>query len=194
MLCHPSEGGYDVMLLPFWNHILANLANLSMCLLKSRDTSAVCTWGLKGDFIFRLIFVVLFSHGAVCCFVAVISPTTVPTLILLCFGMTREHLPHHFSEWPRAHLPHPQHWPSAITPPGDVSLSLPFNPSHIIWLHWLKSSLTMLSLLRRSKSKRVTENVKERKKEREKLRGLLLFTVHYYVFTVHAFFTEKSTF
>jgi hypothetical protein len=30
----------------------------------------------------------------------------------------------------------------------------------------------MLSLLRRSKSKRVTENVKERKKEREKLWGI----------------------
>jgi len=32
-------------MLPFRNHILANLANLSMCLLKSPDTSAVCTWG-----------------------------------------------------------------------------------------------------------------------------------------------------
>jgi hypothetical protein len=74
MICHPSE------------IILANLANLFMCLLKSRGTSAVCTWGLRGIFFQTCIFFVLFSHGAVCCFVAVISPTTEPTLIH--FGKT----------------------------------------------------------------------------------------------------------
>ena len=39
VICHRSE------------IILANLADLSMCLLKSPGTSAVCTWGVRGTFL-----------------------------------------------------------------------------------------------------------------------------------------------
>ena len=40
-----------------------------MCDLKSRGMSVVCTWELRGIFFLTLILLVLFSHGAVRCFV-----------------------------------------------------------------------------------------------------------------------------
>ena len=90
----------------FWNHILANQANLSTCVLKSCGMSAVYTWGLRGIF-FLLVLFVLFSHGAVCCYVAVIFPTYV-LYKLSCSNF--------LGNDPRAYF-----WPSAITPPGGVS-------------------------------------------------------------------------
>ena len=40
-----------------------------MCALKSRGMSVVCTWELRGIFFLTLVLLVLFSHGAVRCFV-----------------------------------------------------------------------------------------------------------------------------
>ncbi len=100
---------------PFWNHILANLANLSMCLLKFPGTSAVCTWGLRGNFFSDLYFLVL--SLPVSCFLAVIFPTVrTNSNTLIYFGMTTCALATS-AEWLRAHLPH-QHRPSVIAPPS----------------------------------------------------------------------------
>jgi hypothetical protein len=40
-----------------------------MCALKSRGMSVVCTWELRGICFLTLVLFVLFSHGAVRCFV-----------------------------------------------------------------------------------------------------------------------------
>jgi hypothetical protein len=87
---------------PFWNHILANQADLSMCVLKSHGMSAVCTWGLRGIFFLttctfcallpRCCVLLCGSHLSYVC--------TEQTLILLIFwGMTcvrtSDHLPSH---------------------------------------------------------------------------------------------------
>jgi hypothetical protein len=87
--------------------------------LKSRDMSAVRMYlGTQVFFFQTCILFVLFSHGAVCCFVTVISPTTVPTLILQFF-FRNDHMRTHIST---DHLPsHHQ----------EASLSLPFNPSEV---------------------------------------------------------------
>jgi hypothetical protein len=53
----------------FEKYILAN---------KSRGMSAVCTWRVRGIFFLTLVLFVLFSHGAVRCFVAGLFPTYVP--------------------------------------------------------------------------------------------------------------------
>jgi hypothetical protein len=66
-LCHPFEIIY-----------LLKKADLSMWALKSRGMSVVCTWGLRGIFFLTLVLFVLFSHGAVHCFVAALFPTYVP--------------------------------------------------------------------------------------------------------------------
>ena len=42
--------------------------------LKSRGMSVVCTWGLRGIFFLTLLLFLLFSHGAVRCFVAALCP------------------------------------------------------------------------------------------------------------------------
>ncbi len=46
-----------------------------MCALKSRGMSVVCTWELRGIFFLTLELFVLFSLGAVRCFVAALFPT-----------------------------------------------------------------------------------------------------------------------
>ncbi len=66
-LCHCFEFIY-----------LLKKADLSMCALKSRGMSVVCTWGLRGIFFLTLVLFVLSSHGAVRCFVAGLFPTYVP--------------------------------------------------------------------------------------------------------------------
>jgi hypothetical protein len=48
-----------------------------MCALKSCGMSVVCTWELRGIFFLTLVLFVLFSHGAVRCFVAGLFPTYV---------------------------------------------------------------------------------------------------------------------
>ncbi len=57
-----------------------------MCTLKSCGMTVVCTWELRGIFFLTLVLFVLFSHGAVRCFVAGLFPTyvlsTVQFLIL----------------------------------------------------------------------------------------------------------------
>jgi hypothetical protein len=40
-----------------------------MCDLKSRGMSVVCTWELRRIFFLTLVLFVLFSHGAMRCFV-----------------------------------------------------------------------------------------------------------------------------
>ena len=73
VICYPSE------------IILANLANLSMCHLTFSGTSTACTWGIRGIFFSDTIFCALLPLVLLCCFVVVILPTTVATLILRIF-------------------------------------------------------------------------------------------------------------
>ena len=73
-----------------------------MCALKSRGMSVVCTWELRGIFFLTLVLFVLFSHGAVRCFVAGLFPT----YVLYCTisntpnftncVRTSDHLPSHY--------------------------------------------------------------------------------------------------
>ena len=62
---------------PFWNHILANLADLSMCLIKSPAASAVRTY-FSSSLALRLRVASLWSFCV----------PSVPTLILRFFEMT----------------------------------------------------------------------------------------------------------
>ena len=118
---------------PFWNHILANLADLSMWLLKSRGTSAVCTWGLWG---------VIFQTYTFCarlpqCCVLLCGSHFLPTyctnsntpfqndtcaLAASLFGMTTCALV----------TSAPRQQPSAITTMRRLSL---YHSTHCTWLH-----------------------------------------------------------
>ncbi len=60
-----------------------------MCALKSRGMSVVCTWELRGIFFLTLVLFVLFSHGAVRCFVAGLFPTYVPYIQFLILRILR---------------------------------------------------------------------------------------------------------
>ena len=53
-----------------------------MCALKSRGLSVVCTWELRGIFFLTLVLFVLFSHGAVRCFVFLRMYHTISNRIL----------------------------------------------------------------------------------------------------------------
>ena len=77
VICYPSE------------IILANLANLSMCHLTFPGTSTACTWGIRGIFFSDTIFCALLPLVLLCCFVVVILPTTIATLILRIFWNDR---------------------------------------------------------------------------------------------------------
>ncbi len=100
---------------PFWNHILANQADLSMCVLKSCGMSAVCTWGVRGIFFQTCTFRALLSQ---CC-------------VLLCGGhlsyveyhmyRTNSNTPNFLLKYKlRAYF-----WPSATIPPGGVYFFVP---------------------------------------------------------------------
>ena len=68
-----------------------------MCALKSRGMSAVCTWGLRGIFFLTLVLFVLFSHGAVRCFVFLRMYRTISnTPNFTNCVRTSDHLPSHY--------------------------------------------------------------------------------------------------
>ena len=67
VICHRFEIIYELI-----------RTDLSMCVLKSRGMSVVCTWGLRGIFFLTLVLFVLFSHHGAVCIVFVLFPTYVP--------------------------------------------------------------------------------------------------------------------
>jgi hypothetical protein len=110
-----DKGGWYMS--PFWNHILAKSGRFIHVSLQISWYVHSMYLGTQGDFFSDLyIFCALLPRCCVLlCGGHFAYVCTLPTLIL------RAHLPHHFLEWPCVHLPH-QHWTSAITTPGVVSL------------------------------------------------------------------------
>ena len=130
---------------PFWNHILANQADLSMCVLKSHGMSAVCTWGLRGIFFLTFTFCALLLQ---CCVLlcgshlSYVCTVQVQTLILQSFwGMTymrtSDHLPSH-------HLEASDFMPPSTTPHNSIAtieFTPPCNQTPFLHLrHWIHTS------------------------------------------------------
>ena len=69
-----------------------------MCALKSRGMSVVCTWELRGVFFLTLVLFVLFSHGAVRCFVFLRMYRTFSNTpnFTNCVRTSSDHLPSHY--------------------------------------------------------------------------------------------------
>ena len=128
---------------PFWNHILANLANLSMWLLKSRGSSAVCTWGLWGIFFQTYTFCALLPQCCVLLCGGHFLPmycTNSNTLfrndtcvLVTSFGMTACALV----------TSAPRRQPSAITTKRHLSL---YHSTHRTWLHTSDQSTSHTSI------------------------------------------------
>jgi hypothetical protein len=85
-----DKGGWYMS--PFWNHILAKSGRFIHVSLQISWYVRSMYLGTQGDF-FSDLYIVLFSHGAVCCFVAVISPTTVPTVLHFASYRTNSNTP-----------------------------------------------------------------------------------------------------
>jgi hypothetical protein len=115
----------------FWNHILANLANLSMCLSLIYWYFQSMYLGTKGEFFSDLYIFGALHHALRQSFFLLLY---VPTLIL-----------QFILEWPRAHLPH--QW-------NDHVCTCPISTDHLSWHRqaskweqWLHTSAAVTSYL-----------------------------------------------